>query len=103
MRADSVPVDPYGFGKGEARFTALRVSYLVNAYSLRPRFERLRARGLLTKQEAAARLKIHVATLISWAKHGIVTRYAYNAHAYLYDLSDPKSLAKTFQPLGSTG
>jgi DNA invertase Pin-like site-specific DNA recombinase len=81
-------------GKGEARFTALRVSYLVNAYGLRPRFERLRARGLLTKQEAAARLKIHVATLISWAKHGIVTRYAYNAHAYLYDLSDPKSLAK---------
>jgi hypothetical protein len=81
-------------GKGEARFTALRVSYLVNAYGLRPRYERLRARGLLTKQEAAARLKIHVATLISWAKHGIVTRYAYNAHAYLYDLSDPKSLAK---------
>lgn len=81
-------------GKGEARFTALRVSYLVNAYGLRPRFERLRARGLLTKQEAAARLKIHAATLISWAKHGIVTRYAYNAHAYLYDLSDPKSLAK---------
>jgi DNA invertase Pin-like site-specific DNA recombinase len=81
-------------GKGEARFTALRVSYLVNAYGLRPRFERLRARGLLTKQEAAARLKIHVATLISWAKHGIVTRYAYNAHAYLYDLSDLKSLAK---------
>jgi hypothetical protein len=81
-------------GKAEARFTALRVSYLVNAYGLRPRYERLRARGLLTKQEAAARLKIHVATLISWAKHGIVTRYAYNAHAYLYDLSDPKSLAK---------
>lgn len=81
-------------GKGEARFTALRVSYLVNAYGLRPRFSRLRAQGLLTKQEAAARLKIHVATLISWAKHGIVTRYAYNAHAYLYDLSDPKSLAK---------
>jgi hypothetical protein len=48
----------------------------------------------LTKQEAAARLKIHVATLISWAKHGIVTRYAYNAHAYLYDLSDQKSLTK---------
>ena len=81
-------------GKAEARFTALRVSYLVNAYGLRPRYERLRARGLLTKQEAAARLKIHVATLISWAKHGIVTRYAYNAHAYLYDLSDQKSLAK---------
>jgi DNA invertase Pin-like site-specific DNA recombinase len=81
-------------GKAEARFTALRVSYLVNAYGLRPRYERLRARGLLTKQEAAARLKIHVATLISWAKHGIVTRYAYNAHAYLYDLSDQKSLTK---------
>jgi hypothetical protein len=81
-------------GKADARFTALRVSYLVHAYGLRPRYERLRAQGLLTKQEATARLRIHAATLISWAKHGIVTRYAYNAHAYLYAISGSTLPAK---------
>jgi DNA invertase Pin-like site-specific DNA recombinase len=73
-------------GRGNDRFTALRVSYLANTYGLRPRFDRLRDRGLLTKKEAAARLGIHVATLIRWAEYGIVTRYAYNGHAYLYEV-----------------
>ena len=77
-------------GRADARFTALRVSYLVHAYGLRPRYERLRDRGLFTKQETTARLRVHAATLVSWAKHGIVTRYAYNAHAYLYELSGQK-------------
>lgn len=81
-------------GRADARFSALRVSYLVHAYGLRPRYERLRDRGLLTKKEATARLQIHEATLVSWAKHGIVTRYAYNAHAFLYEISGPKPPAK---------
>ncbi len=72
-------------GRGDPRFTALRVSYIVNTYGLRPRFERLRERGLLTKKEAAARLKICVHTLVRWAQHGIVARYAYDAHAFLYE------------------
>jgi DNA invertase Pin-like site-specific DNA recombinase len=72
-------------GRGNSRFTALRVAYLVHRYGLRSRYDRLRKRGMLTKEEAAARLGIHVQTLISWAEHGIVTRYAYNGHAYLYD------------------
>ncbi len=72
-------------GKGGARFTALRVQYLVHTYGLRPRRERLRARGLLTKKELAARLKIHESTLTNWVKHGIVKAHAYNGHAWLYE------------------
>jgi hypothetical protein len=71
-----------------ARFTALRVAYLTHQYALRSRYDRLRNRGLLTKAEAAARLRIHEATLIRWAEYGIVKRHAYNAHAYLYELPD---------------
>lgn len=80
--------------RGDTRFTALRVAYLVHRYGLRSRHDRLRDRGLLTKEEAAARFGIHEATLVRWAEHGIVTRHAYNAHAYLYEPPGPNSPAK---------
>jgi DNA invertase Pin-like site-specific DNA recombinase len=75
-------------GRGHARFTALRVAFIMHSHGLQPRYDRLRGRGMLTAQEAAARLGVHVATLLSWAKHGIVHRQAYNAHAYLYDVPE---------------
>ena len=76
-------------GRNETRFTALRVGYLVHRYALRSRYDRLQARGMLTKQEAAARLGIHEDTLVRWAQHGLVRRHAYNAHAYLYEEPAP--------------
>jgi DNA invertase Pin-like site-specific DNA recombinase len=81
-------------GRSEARFTALRVAYLVHAYALRSRYDRLRARGMLTKSEAALRLGIHESTLVRWAECGLVTRHAYNAHAYLYGVSNSNLLGK---------
>ena len=42
----------------------------------------------------AARLGIHESTLVRWAEYGIVTRHAYNAHAYLYEAPDPNLPAK---------
>ncbi|WP_044986979.1 helix-turn-helix domain-containing protein [Sorangium cellulosum] len=72
-------------GRGGARFTPKRVQYIVHTYNLRPRFDRLRARGLLTKEELAARLGIHESTLVSWVKHGIIKAHAYNGHAWLYE------------------
>lgn len=81
-------------GRGDARFTALRVAYLVHRYGLRSRYDRLRDRGMLTKKEAAARLGIHEATLVSWAEHGIITRHAYNGHAYLYEAPGPNPPVK---------
>jgi DNA invertase Pin-like site-specific DNA recombinase len=73
----------------DARFTALRVAYLANEYGLRPRYDRLRERGLLTREAAAARLGISESTLIRWVEHGLVKRQAYNAHAYLYEAPGP--------------
>jgi DNA invertase Pin-like site-specific DNA recombinase len=72
-------------GRGGNRFTGKRVQYVVHTYGLRPRFDRLRARGLLTKKELAERLGIHVATLTAWVKHGIIKAHAYNGHAWLYE------------------
>ena len=72
-------------GRGGARFTPLRVQYIVHTYGLRLRHDRLRARGLLTKTELAARLGIHISTLTSWVRHGIIKAHAYNGHAWLYE------------------
>jgi DNA invertase Pin-like site-specific DNA recombinase len=72
-------------GKGDAQFTATRVRYIVHAYSLRERYDRLRSRGLLTKSELAVRLGIHASTLNRWTKHGIIQAHAYNGHAWLYE------------------
>ena len=73
-------------GRNDARFTPRRVAYLVHQYKLRSRYDRLRERGMLTKQEAAARLDIHEHTVTRWAKHGLITSHAYNGHYCLYEL-----------------
>jgi excisionase family DNA binding protein len=75
-------------GRHEARFTPLRVAYLVHEYKLRPRYDRLRERGMLTRQEAAARLNVHEQTVARWAKHGIIKSHAYNGHYCLYEIPD---------------
>ena len=72
-------------GRSDARFTSHRVQYIVQAYGLRSRFERLRASGLLTKKELASRLEIHESTFTKWVKHGIIKAHAYNGHAWLYE------------------
>lgn len=73
-------------GRHNARFTALRVAYLVHQYNLRSRYDRLRDRGMLTRQEAAARIDIHEHTVTRWARHGLITSHAYNGHYCLYEL-----------------
>ena len=81
-------------GQADARFTTLRVAYLVHNYGLRSRYQRLRDRGMLTKGEAATRLGVHESTLIRWVEHGIVARHAYNGYAYLYEPAGSNPPAK---------
>lgn len=73
-------------GRHDACFTPRRVGYIVQQYRLRSRYDRLRERGMLTKQETAARLDIHEHTVTSWAKHGLIISHAYNGHYSLYEL-----------------
>ena len=42
-------------------------------------------RPINSNKELADQLGIHDQTVVQWAKHGIVTRHAYNDHAYLYE------------------
>jgi len=75
-------------GRSKARFTALRVAYLVRQYALRSRYDRLRDRGYMTHAEASARLDVHEWTVEDWAKRGLIKRHAYNGHWYLYELPE---------------
>ena len=43
---------------------------------------------MLTKEEAATRLGIHLVTLTRWVEYGLVKRHAYNDHAFLYEVPD---------------
>lgn len=81
-------------GCQEARFSAARVAYLVHRYELRSRYDRLRARGLLTAKELAERLQVHEHTIWSWAQHGIIIRHAYSGLAYLYEVPGPNPPVK---------
>jgi DNA invertase Pin-like site-specific DNA recombinase len=76
-------------GREADRFTPTRVAYLVHAYELRPRYNRLRDRGMLTKKEMAGRLGIHEQTLVRWVEHGIVKAHSYNGHYRLYEIPGP--------------
>lgn len=80
--------------QANAQFTDLRVIYLVKQYGLRTRYDRLRARGMLTKAEACAKLGISECTLVRWAKYGIVKRHAYDGYRGLYEPPGPDVPAK---------
>ena len=43
---------------------------------------------MLTRQEAAARLKIHEHTVARWARHGLIACHCYNGHYCLYEIPD---------------
>jgi DNA invertase Pin-like site-specific DNA recombinase len=75
-------------GKGQ-RFTSRYIARIQKHYSLRSRFDRLRARGMLTVTEMAAALHVNSKTVKIWAAYGIL-----GAHAYT---DKPEQL---FEPVG---
>ncbi len=81
-------------GKANAVFTDLKVAYLALRYKLRPRYHRLRARGMLTTVEAASVLGITIPTLVRWAEHGLIARHAYDGYRYLYERPVPNAPIK---------
>jgi DNA invertase Pin-like site-specific DNA recombinase len=68
-----------GFSTGTGLpFTAELVRYHRYRYGLKSRYERLRARGLLTLKEMTERLQVHPQTVKRWHQHGLLVGYAFN-------------------------
>ena len=81
-----------GAGK---RFTRLRVRNVRITYDLKDRFSRLRARGLLTLDEIAARLNVCSHTIKVWRRAGLLRAHRYDDRGeYLFEPPGPDAPIK---------
>jgi DNA invertase Pin-like site-specific DNA recombinase len=80
-----------GHHSGEGKpFTSRIVLDLRQAHHLPSHADRLRARGLLTMTETAARLGVHISTIKAWRRAGLLTaRKANDRNVPLFDPPDP--------------
>jgi hypothetical protein len=71
-----------GLTSGEGRrFHRAMVARIRCAHALPSRYERLRARGLLTLEETAKRLEVAPATAKIWRRAGLLVAHRYNDKA----------------------
>ena len=70
----------------EQAFHPRIVARLRREYHLKSRYERLRAAGMLTKEEMAQRLNVHWSTVKIWRRQGKLKAHAYSdRYDYLYE------------------
>jgi hypothetical protein len=70
----------------EHQFSGRLIARIRCTYRIVPRFERLRAKGLLTAAEVADELHVDRSTVHDWRRHGLLRGYAYNdKHQYLFE------------------
>ena len=87
--ATRLNADGYVSGAGRPFYRVL-VSRLRRDYHLRPRYDRLRDRGLRTQGETAAALGIDPCTVRKWARAGLLRAHHYNDKPeYLYENPGP--------------
>jgi hypothetical protein len=84
-------------------FDRSRVDGVRRAYCLRTRYQRLRARELLTLEEMAAQLHVCTQTVKIWRAAGLLHAYTYNAkNQCLYEPPGPDRPTKhTWKGLGN--
>ena len=71
------------------------VKHLRHSHHLRSLYARLRARGLLTRDEMADRLKVSADTVKMWGRHGLLPRHRCNDKLeYLYEPPGPNAPIK---------
>src|SRR5262245_46827120 len=71
------------------------VKHIRHSHKLRSRRERLRERGMLTRDEIARRLNVSVATVKVWGQHGVLPRDICNDKGeWLYEAPGPRAPVK---------
>jgi hypothetical protein len=77
-----------GYGKP---FTGRMIGRIRNEYGLKSRFERLRVKGMLTREEVAQRLDISTKLVTAWRTASLLRGYFYNdKDEYLYEGPGPE-------------
>jgi DNA invertase Pin-like site-specific DNA recombinase len=81
-----------GYGKP---FTGRMIGRMAIKYRLKTRFERLRAKGMLTREEMAQRLSIHTKQVVAWRAAGLLHGHLCNEkEQYLYEDPGPEAPKK---------
>jgi hypothetical protein len=80
--------------QGES-FNPKKIAHIRQEFSLRSRYSRLRARGLLTTKEMSVRHGVSTATINRWAREGRLKKHGYdNAQRCLYEPLDESAIVK---------
>jgi DNA invertase Pin-like site-specific DNA recombinase len=77
--ADSLNQRGFRTGFGHAFHSAI-ISRICTTRGLKNRYDRLRAKGMLTLQEIANQLRVGPDTVRKWARHGLLRAHAYTDH-----------------------
>jgi DNA invertase Pin-like site-specific DNA recombinase len=83
----AVLLNQNGFRSGKDQaFTGRYVARIQREYSLKPRYDRLRKAGLLTREEMAQALGVASTTIKTWRAHGLLRGHAFTDKGdYLYE------------------
>jgi len=76
-------------------FNLKKIAHIREAFQLKSRFSRLRAKGLLTAKEMSTRHGVTFTTINSWGRQGLLTKYRYdNDRRCLYEPLDENLIMK---------
>jgi len=76
-------------------FNLKKIAHIRQAFNLKSRFSRLRARGLLTAKEMSERFDVTFTTINAWGRKGLLRKYNYdNDRRCLYEPLEASLLTK---------
>ena len=76
-------------------FNLKKIAHIREAFGLKSRYSRLRARGLLTAQEMSARHGVSCTTIHTWGRQGLLRKYRYdNDRRCLYEPLEENTILK---------
>jgi len=76
-------------------FNLKKIAHIRQAFNLKCRYSRLRAKGLLTAKEMAGRHNVTTTTINLWAREGRLQKHRYdNARRCLYEPLDESAILK---------
>ena len=80
--------------QGES-FNLKKIAHIREAFKLKSRYSRLRAKGLLTAKEMSVRLGVTFTTINAWGREGLLQKHRYdNVRRCLYEPLDENAILK---------
>ena len=76
-------------------FNLKKIAHIRQAFDLKCRYSRLRAKGLFTAKEMSVRHGVTITTINTWGRRGLLKKHRYdNFQRYLYEPLDPDAIHK---------